>query len=87
MSVGDVLAHYRSWEGLTALLDVMEHATLESISIENSARHTHTHVHAQGDIHKNPHTLDISLSVVLSYPHNFLLKGRAATKARPIFYV
>lgn len=43
MSVGDVLAHYSAGEGLTALLGGMEHATLESISIENSARHTHTH--------------------------------------------
>lgn len=42
MSVGDVLAHYSGGEGLTALLGGMEHATLESISIENSARHTQT---------------------------------------------
>lgn len=43
MSAGDVLAHYRGGEGLTALLGVMERTTLESISIENSARRTHTH--------------------------------------------
>lgn len=42
MSVGDVLAHYRQGEGLTALLGGMENATLDSISTENSARHTHT---------------------------------------------
>lgn len=51
MSVGDVLAHYRGGEGLTALLGVMERATLESISIENSGRHTHTHTEEE-----NPHT-------------------------------
>lgn len=45
MSAGDVLAHYRGGEGLTALLGVMERTTLESISIENSARHTHAHTH------------------------------------------
>lgn len=42
MSVGDVLAHYSGEEGLTALLDRMEHTTLESINIENTATHTHT---------------------------------------------
>lgn len=41
MSARDVSAHYSAGEGLTALLGGMEHATLESISIENSARHTH----------------------------------------------
>lgn len=54
MSVGDVLAHYSGGEGLTALLGGMEHATLESISIENSARHTHTPAD-RGK--KNPRTL------------------------------
>lgn len=38
MSARDVSAHYSAGEGLTALLGRMEHtATLESISIENSA--------------------------------------------------
>lgn len=46
MSARDVSAHYSAGEGLTALLGGMERATLESISIENSARHTHTHTHA-----------------------------------------
>lgn len=41
MSVGDVLAHYRAEEGLTALLGRMEHTTQESINIENPATHTH----------------------------------------------
>lgn len=88
-SVGDVLAHYRGGEGLTALLGVMKHATLESISIENSARRVlaHTHTHAQTDIQKNSHTFDTSLPLSLSYSHNFLLKGKAATIARTIFYV
>lgn len=79
MSVGDVLAHYRGGEGLTALLGVMERATLESISIENSARHTRRkkiHTHSTPAF---PHRL--------SYSHNFLLKGKAATIARTIFYV
>lgn len=70
---------------MTALLGVMERATLESISIENSARHTHTHIPT--DRQKNPHTLDSGLSPPLSYSHNFLLKGKAATMARTIFYV
>lgn len=88
MSVGDVLAHYRGGEGLTALLGVMERATLESISVENSARHTHTHTHSHTQtVAKNPHTLDTGLSPPLSYSHNFLLKGKAATMARTIFYV
>lgn len=50
MSVGDVLAHYRGGEGLTALLGVMERTTLESISIEKSSqpsRHTHTCTYRQ----------------------------------------
>lgn len=48
MSARDVSAHYSAGEGLTALLGGMEHATLESISIENSATHTHTHRQEQG---------------------------------------
>lgn len=47
MSARDVSAHYSAGEGLTALLGGMERATLESISIENSARHTHTHAHTE----------------------------------------
>lgn len=83
MSVGDVLAHYRGGEGLTALLGVMERTTLESISIENSATHTWTDIHRHWQ--ENPHTLDSGLSPPLSYSHNFLLKGKAATWQGPYF--
>ena len=79
MSVGDVLAHYRQGEGLTALLGGMENATLESISTENSARHRHT-----GG--KN------SPLALTSWPHptavlllELMLKGRAGIKAKTIF--
>lgn len=88
MSAGDVLAHYRGGEGLTALLGVMERTTLESISIENSARRTHTHADTRTHTEaKNPHTLHTGLSPPQSYSHNFLLKGKAATMAKTIFYV
>lgn len=49
MSARDVSAHYSAGEGLTALLGGMEHATLESISIENAARRTHTHTDWRGE--------------------------------------
>lgn len=63
MSVGDVLAHYRGGEGLTALLGVMERATLESISIENSATHTHN----TQTLAKNQHTHSTA-----AFPHRCL---------------
>ncbi len=66
MSVGDVLAHYRGEEGLTALLGVMERATLESISIENSARHTHAHNHRPTEKgKKSTHTRHLPFPTVL----------------------
>ncbi len=64
MSVGDVLAHYRGGEGLTALLGVMERATLESISIENSAQHTHSHTQT---VAKKIHTYSTP-----AFPHRCL---------------
>lgn len=65
MSVGDVLAHYRGGEGWAALLGLMEHATLESISIENSARHTHRQTFT--DSGKKIHTHS-----TLAFPHRCL---------------
>lgn len=79
MSVGDVLAHYRGGEGLTALLGVMERATLESISIENSARHTHTQSHTHRERQK------VHTHSTLAFPYRLTLI--TATMARTIFYV
>lgn len=66
MSVGDVLAHYSGGEGLTGLLGGMEHATLESISIENSARQPQTPTDRGKS---SPHTLTHHLAS----PHCCLL--------------
>lgn len=86
MSARDVSAHYSAGEGLTALLGGMEHATLESISIENSARRTHTHrlergVGGAGGLYT---TWPVPTAV---FSQNCILKGRADAAARTIIHV
>lgn len=85
MSARDVSAHYSAGEGLTALLGGMERATLESISIENSARHTHTHTHI---LKRERGGVQTTWSVPAAvFSHNYILKGSADTTARTIIHV
>lgn len=90
MSARDVSAHYSAGEGLTALLGGMEHATLESISIENSATHTHTHRQEQGGggCGGGGGGLYTTWSVPTAvFSQNYILKGRADAAARTIIHV
>lgn len=58
MSARDVLAHYRGEEGLTALLGMIEHTVLESISIKKKSSQARTHTQ------KSTHTWNYPFSTI-----------------------